>query len=69
MYSPRAPFISHYLPWSPQILAGAHVDTLTPQKQNALHIAATQDHHAICSILLENNINFDQLDDKWNNRK
>ena len=50
-----------------QLLAGAAVSDLTPQKQNALHLAAAHDHASICSILLENGIDYDQLDETWSN--
>lgn len=49
------------------LLAGAHVNDLTPQKQTALHLAALHDRAQICCILLENNIECDALDDNMNN--
>ncbi|XP_077510441.1 rabankyrin-5 isoform X1 [Amblyomma americanum] len=49
------------------ILAGANVNDLTLQKQTALHLAAARDHSAICSVLLENNINYDLADSGINN--
>lgn len=49
------------------ILAGANVNDLTLQKQNALHLAAGLDRASICSILLENGIDYDALDDSLNN--
>ncbi len=52
-----------------QLLAGAHVNDMTPQKQTCLHLAAAKDHSAISSVLLENGIEFDQMDDAWNNGK
>lgn len=48
-------------------MAGAEVNDLTPQKQTALHIAAAHDHNTLCSILLENGINFDAIDNNQNN--
>ena len=50
-----------------QLLAGASVNDLNPQKQTALHLAALSDRGNICSVLLENSVNFDALDDAWNN--
>jgi len=50
-----------------QLLAGARVNDETPQKQTALHLAALHDRSAICSILLENRVDFDALDDSLNN--
>lgn len=48
-------------------MAGAEVNDLTPQKQTALHIAAGHDHSTLCSILLENGIDFDAIDNNQNN--
>lgn len=53
--------------FSCQILAGANVNDLTLQKQTALHLAAAKDQSTICSILLENNIDFDLTDSNINN--
>ena len=50
-----------------QLLAGAKINDLTPQKQTALHLAAMHDRANICSILLENHINYDAVDDALNN--
>lgn len=50
-----------------QLLAGAKVNDLTPQKQTALHLAALHDRAQICCILLENNVDTDALDDHLNN--
>ena len=36
-------------------------------KQTVLHIAASKDHSVICSILLENGVDFDALDDNLDN--
>ena len=49
------------------MLAGAHVDALSPQKQTALHLAAEKDHSAIVSLLLENHAQYDKVDDSLNN--
>ncbi|XP_064612506.1 rabankyrin-5-like [Liolophura sinensis] len=49
------------------LLAGASMNEVNHHKQTALHLAATKDHATICSILLENNINFDALDENNNN--
>ena len=43
------------------------MNDVTPQKKNALHIAAENDQAAIASILLQNDINFETLDGQWNN--
>ena len=50
-----------------QLLAGAHVDSVTPQKQTALHLAAEKDHSIIVSLLLENKAQYDRVDDSLNN--
>ena len=49
------------------LLAGAHINDVTVQKQTALHIAAEKDHATICSILLENGIDYNALDSNLNN--
>lgn len=49
------------------ILAGANINDVTVQNQSALHIGSMHDHHHLCQILLENNINFDILDTDMNN--
>ncbi|XP_067130283.1 rabankyrin-5 [Centruroides vittatus] len=49
------------------ILAGANINDLTPQKQSALHLAAIKDRHTLCSVLLENGIMFDAVDNNLNN--
>nr|XP_037289089.1 LOW QUALITY PROTEIN: rabankyrin-5-like [Rhipicephalus microplus] len=49
------------------ILAGANVNDLTLQKQTALHLAAAKDYSAICSVLIENNIDYDLADSGINN--
>ena len=36
-------------------------------KQTSLHIAATKDHSVICTILLENGVEFDTLDENGDN--
>ena len=52
-----------------QLLAGAKLNDLTPQKQTCLHIAAEKDHAQIASVLVENKVNFDAVDDALNNGK
>lgn len=49
------------------LLAGANINDITVQNQSALHIAAANDHHQLCQILLENNIDFDAIDTDMNN--
>ena len=49
------------------LLAGAFINETTPQKQTPLHLAALHDHSTLSSIFLENNINFDALDNNLNN--
>ena len=50
-----------------QLLAGAVVNDLTVNRQNALHIAAVHDHSAIASVLIENGIDYTALNDDRNN--
>ena len=50
-----------------QLLAGAKVNDVTPQKQTALHLAAAHDRSAICAILIDSHINCDAVDDGINN--
>lgn len=49
------------------LLAGANINDMTSQKQNALFIAAEHDYSAICSILLENGIDYNAIDINGNN--
>ncbi|XP_059177093.1 rabankyrin-5-like isoform X2 [Physella acuta] len=49
------------------LLAGASVDERTKSHETALHLAASKDCSAICSILLDNNADFDAVDDNFNN--
>ena len=49
------------------LLAGAFINETTPQKQTPLHLAALHDHPSLASIFLENNMNFDALDNNLNN--
>lgn len=49
------------------LLAGANINDVTVQKQTALHYAAEKDHAAICSILIENGIDYNALDSNLNN--
>jgi hypothetical protein len=50
-----------------QLLAGARVNDTTPQKQTALHLCAVHDRAAIASVLLDNQVDYDALDDGLNN--
>lgn len=50
-----------------QLLAGAKVNELTKHRQTALHLAAQQDLATICSVLLENGIDFASEDENGNN--
>lgn len=50
-----------------QLLAGAQVNDLTPQRQTALHIAAAHDHSSLLQVLLENHIDYDAVDNNQNN--
>jgi len=50
-----------------QLLAGAHINDLTPQKSTALHIAAAHDRANISAALLSEHINYDAVDDALNN--
>ncbi|XP_061819097.1 rabankyrin-5 isoform X2 [Nerophis lumbriciformis] len=49
------------------LLAGAKVNELTKHRQTALHLAAQQDLATICSVLLENAIDFAAEDENGNN--
>lgn len=53
--------------FSVQLLAGAKVNELTKHRQTALHLAAQQDQATICSVLLENGIDFAAEDENGNN--
>lgn len=50
-----------------KLLAGAKVNELTKHRQTALHLAAQQDLATICSVLLENGIDFAAEDENGNN--
>lgn len=50
-----------------QLLAGAKVNELTKHRQTALHLAAQQDLATICSVLLENGVDFAAVDENGNN--
>lgn len=52
-----------------QLLAGAKVNELTKHRQTALHLAAQQDLPTICSVLLENGVEFAAVDENGNNGK
>uniref|UniRef100_H9H7M3 Ankyrin repeat and FYVE domain containing 1 n=1 Tax=Monodelphis domestica TaxID=13616 RepID=H9H7M3_MONDO len=49
------------------LLAGANVNELTKHRQTALHLAAQQDLPTICSVLLENGVDFSAVDENGNN--
>ncbi|KAL4223226.1 Ankyrin repeat and FYVE domain-containing protein 1 [Mactra antiquata] len=49
------------------LLAGADVNAKTTSKQTVLHIAAHKDHSVICTILLENGVDFDVVDENLDN--
>ncbi|CAJ0924439.1 unnamed protein product [Ranitomeya imitator] len=49
------------------LLAGAKVNELTKHRQTALHLAAQQDLPTICSVLLENGVDFGAADENGNN--
>ncbi|KAF7206584.1 ankyrin repeat and FYVE domain containing 1 [Nothobranchius furzeri] len=49
------------------LLAGAKVNEVTKHRQTALHLAAQQDLATICSVLLENGIDFAAEDENGNN--
>uniref|UniRef100_A0A8C7BGU5 Rabankyrin-5 n=1 Tax=Neovison vison TaxID=452646 RepID=A0A8C7BGU5_NEOVI len=49
------------------LLAGARVNELTKHRQTALHLAAQQDLPTICSVLLENAVDFAAVDENGNN--
>ncbi len=51
-----------------QLLAGAKVNELTKHRQTALHLAAQQDLSTICSVLIENGVDF-TADENGNNGK
>lgn len=50
-----------------QLLAGAKLNELTKHRQTALHLAAQQDLATICSVLLENGVDFAAEDENGNN--
>lgn len=50
-----------------QLLAGAKINELTKHRQTALHLAAQQDLATICSVLLENGVDFAAEDENGNN--
>lgn len=60
-----AVFILHFSCF--QLLAGAKVNELTKHRQTALHLAAQQDLATICSVLLENGVDFAAEDENGNN--
>ncbi|KAK7925651.1 hypothetical protein WMY93_007961 [Mugilogobius chulae] len=49
------------------LLAGAKINELTKHRQTVLHLAAQQDLSTICSVLLENGIDFAAEDENGNN--
>jgi len=50
-----------------QLLAGANINELTPQKTSALHLAAAHDRANICAALIGEHIHFDAVDETLNN--
>jgi len=50
-----------------QLLAGAQINDVTPQKATALHVAAAHDRASIAAALLGEHINYDAVDDALNN--
>ena len=50
-----------------QLLAGAAVDEKTQTGETALHLAFVRDHYSIVSILIENNIDLNAVDENLNN--
>jgi ankyrin repeat protein len=52
-----------------QLLAGAVVNEKTQTGETALHLAAVRDNSQICSVLIENNIDVDAVDENQNNGK
>lgn len=58
---------SHFFFFFLQLLAGAKVNELTKHRQTALHLAAQQDLATICSVLLENGVDFAAEDENGNN--
>ena len=50
-----------------QLLAGAQVNDLTTHKQTGLHLAASCDHAVIGSVLLQNGVDCNALDDNMCN--
>lgn len=63
---PVDPFL-HFVYFCFQLLAGAKVNELTKHRQTALHLAAQQDLATICSVLLENGVDFAAEDENGNN--
>ncbi|XP_046578318.1 rabankyrin-5-like [Haliotis rubra] len=49
------------------ILAGASINEMTKAAETCLHLAAASDHASICSVLLENSIDYDAVDENLNN--
>ena len=52
-----------------QLLAGANVHDIDNHKQTALHMAAAKDQGTIATVLIENGIDVDAVDDNQNNGK
>jgi len=50
-----------------QLLAGANINDVTPQKATALHLAAANDRASICAALLGEHIHYDAVDESLNN--
>jgi len=50
-----------------QLLAGAKINDVTPQKATALHLAAIHDRPSICAALITEQIHCDAVDEALNN--
>ncbi|XP_041349199.1 rabankyrin-5-like [Gigantopelta aegis] len=49
------------------LLAGAMVNETTKTRETCLHLAAANDFSSICSVLIENGIDYDAVDEDLNN--
>jgi ankyrin repeat protein len=50
-------------------LAGANVNARNKNGATCLHLAAADNHASICSVLLDNKIEYDSVDENNNNGK
>lgn len=50
-----------------QLLAGANVNARNKNGMTCLHLAAADNHASICSVLIDNRIEFDSFDENHNN--